>query len=698
MRLVDAHGHLESPEFEEKPEGLLDADAVAGLHTSADEAVTPPVASATFAAGARASFWKRVARPSPGLIGAFLVALCIVVHLRGLANGFVSYDDGRFITENPAMQEGLHWRGMVWAFTTDAELYFIPVTWLSHLLDCQIYGLRPWGHHLTSIMLHTLNTLLLFLVLTRMTGAAWPAALTAALFAVHPLHVESVAWVSERKDVLSAFFWMLTLGAYLRYTRRPNVRRYLLVLIVFALGLMAKPMLMTLPWILLLLDYWPLERVRRCEGVKGEKVKAGRILRRCALLVLEKVPLFVLAIADALLAYSMMKRGAVFTPAEHRPLDERLLHGVVASAGYLLKMIWPAGLAPYYPYPEGFPPLGQAAGAAVLLIAITGVAVFFWRRRPYLLVGWGWYMAALLPVIGLLQPVGFNFSDRYTYLPLIGVFLMVAWTLRGINGRLAFPGLVLAAFSITSIVQIGYWHDELTLFTHALAVTKDNVIAQNNVGLALAEKGQWNEAIAHYREALRIRPDFSHAHYNLGVALAGQGALQEAAAEYAEAIRVEPRQAKARNNLGNLLADQGRWAEAIEQYRAFLEQVPDSALAHNNLGRALAQLGRLEEAAQHFSQAVKLDPAYAAAHNNLGITLVKLGRFEEAAEYFTKATVLDPTNLKAYYNLGGVLMEIGRYDEALAQFKKLLDLDPADKQVRESINKATALRDSRNNK
>ena len=682
---------------------------------------------------------------------------------------FVGIDDAQYVTENARVTAPLSLDNMGWAFRTVSMSNWHPLTWLSHILAYQVFGANACGHHLVNVGLHAANALLLFAVMRRMTESVrqspgsesqsgdWrsrgQSLFVAALFAVHPLHVESVAWVAGRKDVLSAFFAFLALLGYTGYVRTPSVMRYaVLVVLPFVLSLMAKPMMVTLPFLLLLLDYWPLERVRRCEGVKGEKGKAVQTYRW---IFLEKVPLFAISAASSIVTFLAQQEGGSVMPFKTFPLGPRVSNALVAYIGYIFKAVAPVRLAVFYPHPEGALPLWQPIAAAAALVAITVLALLWLRRRPYLAVGWFWYLGTLAPVIGIIQVGPQAMADRYSYIPLVGLSIMVAWGIPdlvkagfgGLGGRdgrdgirffsfhtaLAVAGfIVIVLLGVAACLQVRHWRNSETLFGHALEVTKDNAVAQEGYGQALAGKGQWDQAMAHYREALRIQPDFGLAHCNLGVALAGQGARQEAAAEYAEAIRLDivPHQTKARICLGNLLSDQGRWAEAIEQYRAFLEQTPGDALAHNNLGRALAQVGRLDEAAEHFAKvtvldptnlkaynnlgnvlmkterydeaivqfkkALDLDPAYAVAHNNIGTTLAKLGRFGEAAEHFTKATVLDPTYLKAYYNLGDVLMETGRYDEAIAQFKKVLDLDPADKQARERMDKAMALRDSHN--
>lgn len=620
-------------------------------------------------------------------IGVLIVALCIVVHIRGLANGFVNYDDGRFITDNAVVQEGITWHGLGWAFTTNTEVYPIPLAWLTHMLDCQIYGLRPWGHHLTSILIHTANALLLFLILARMTRTLWPAALTAALFAVHPLHVESVAWMAERKDVLSAFFWMLTLGAYLRYARRPNVGRYLLVTILFVLGLMAKPMVMTLPAILLMLDYWPLGRVLEVRGdALAAPVKWRGIPRRCAWLIIEKIPLFALAIVDCIYSLILLKQSVGLASTEQRPFVARVFRAIVGYAMYLVKTVWPFDLCPFYPASEAIPPPWQIAGAALFLAAISALALFYWQRRPYLIVGWGWYLATLLPAIGLVQtPAGFNFSDRYTYLPLIGVFLMVAWALRkpgfAFGSKVNLPavgsGVVLAALSIISIVQVGYWHDGVSLFTHALEAAGDNPVAHNNLGQALDGLGRKQEALVHYEKAANdssyINPTV---HNNLASAYTEAGRIDDAIRQYGIAIEIDPTCAETHNNLGVLLVKRGRFPEALAYYGQALRLDPGYVSAYLNLGGALARLGKPSEAAGYFQEAVRLAPDDFRTHYNLATAWGSLDRIDEAVSEYLKVIELSPENVDAYINLGVAKSIQGRFDEALIFYERALALAP----------------------
>ena len=645
----------------------------------------------------------------------FLIGATLAVFWALKNNEFVNLDDNVYVTENLYVQAGLTFKGLSWAFTTTHASNWHPLTWLSHMLDCQLFGLKPTGHHLTSLLLHIVNTLLLFLVLRRMTGALWRSSFVAALFALHPLHVESVAWVAERKDVLSTFFWMLTMWTYIRYVERPRLDRYLLVLVSFVPGLMAKPMLVTLPFVLLLQDYWPLGRfqfnppsppfrkgghrrpepawyptcspselsVSRETAGKGPDFGAGRWggfesiypLR----LVLEKVPFFALSAVSSFLTFYAQKSGGAVVPLELFPIENRIATALVSYVGYIGKMIWPHHLAVFYPY-SGMLPAWQVAGAGLLLVWACVLVIRYARSRPYLLVGWLWYLGTLVPVIGLVQVGSQAMADRYTYVPLIGLFIMMAmgipdllagWRYRrivlGISG-----GLLLLIFMIVTWRQAGHWYNSITLFEHALDVTANNSIIHNSLGFVLAEKGKDEEASAHYTEALRFKPNYAEAHNNLGVVLGRQGNIREAIAHYTDALRFKPNFADAHYNLGFTLGREGNIKEAIAHYREALRIKPDYADAHNNLGVALVRQGNFKEAIAHFTEALRIKPDYTEVYCNLGNALSEQGRIEEAITHYTKALQIKPDYVGAHYNLGNALVRQGNIQEAITHYAKTL--------------------------
>ena len=519
-----------------------------------------------------------------------------------LDNDFVSYDDEKYVTRNRHVQMGLSLESVSWAWTTFAAANWHPLTWTSHMLDWQLYGDRPAGHHLSSLLWHLANTLLLFLVLRGLTGSIGRSAFVAALFGVHPLHVESVAWVAERKDVLSTWFWFATIGAYVRYTRRACTRRLLPVLGLLVLGLLSKPMLVSVPFTLLLLDVWPLRRL-----------ETGRIGASLAGPVREKLPLFFVAAASAVVTLAAQRSGEAIGSMEIYPLADRLSNALVAYSAYLWRTVWPFGLAVHYPHPRGDLPGWQIAVAASLLLLIT-LGVFRARvRRPYLLMGWLWYVGTLVPVIGLIQVGKQAMADRYSYVPLIGIFIMVAFGVPDLfppaSGARA-KRVVLATLACVSIAllivstrfQVVHWRDSVTLFEHALTVTPPNAIAHNGAGLALAEQGRLPEAIEHYRKAIEIRPGYAEAFNNLGGALATQGRVAEAIAGYDQALNIDPDYAEASNNLGVALARQGRFDEAIERFRAALAIRPCYGRAHSNLAAALHGSGEDEQAWREIEQ------------------------------------------------------------------------------------------------
>ena len=623
------------------------------------------------------------------LICLFLIVAIFAVFWQVRTHEFLKYDDQIYVTDNPHVKAGLTLKGVIWAFTTTHAGNWHPLTWLSHMLDCQLYGLKPAGHHLTSLVFHIASTLLFFLVLRQMTGALWRSGFVAALFALHPLHVESVAWVAERKDVLSTFFWMLTMWAYVRYAERPGLNRYLLVLLSFVLGLLAKPMLVTLPFVLLLVDYWPLGRFQfgQLSGYhrsNTDKSKDTSDQRSFPLrLVLEKIPLFALAAVSSLLTFLAQRSGGAVTSLESLPWETRMANALVSYVSYIGKMIWPDRLAVFYPYPDMLP-MWQVAGAGLLLGSVSLLVILAARRRPYLMVGWLWYLGTLVPVIGLVQVGEQAMADRYTYVPFIGLFIMIAmgvpdilsgWRYRRIVMAIS-AGLLLSIFMTVTWLQVQYWQNGVTLFEHSLEVTANNSISQFSLGIALDDQGRTQEAIVHYTEALRIKPDNVEAHYNLGIALAQRGKNQEAIVHFTEALQIKPDHANARNNLGVILASQGKTKEAIVYYTEALRINPINAYAHNNLGLILAQEGKNQEAIAHYTEALRIKPDYAEVHNNLGVALAQQGKNQEATRHFAEALRVKPDYAEAHNNLGLVLAQRGKNQEAITHFAEALRIKP----------------------
>ncbi len=574
----------------------------------------------------------------------FLTIAILAVFWRVQDHGFVNLDDDLYVTANPRVQAGLTVDGAVWAFTTTHASNWHPLTWLSHMVDCDLFGLNPGGHHFTNLLFHIANTLLLFLVFEQMTGALWPSAFVAALFALHPLHVESVAWVAERKDVLSTFFWLLTMGLYLRYVKRPRGGRYILVLVSFSLGLMAKPMLVSLPFVLLLLDYWPLGRLEFVPSsltTQLDTAKSTVLWSRRSLilrLVLEKVPLFGLATVSSIVTFLAQRSGGALESLNTIPLHIRFANTLVAYVTYMEKTVWPHDLAVFYPHPGRGLPVWQAAGAGLLLLSITVLVLRTARRHPYLTTGWLWYLGTLVPVIGLVQVGAHAMADRYTYIPLIGLFIVMAWGLSDILARWPHRRIALAtltagflvAFMICSRLQVQYWQNSIALFQHTLNVTNDNWLTHNNMGNALARQGRLDEAANHYSKALHIRPDDPMAHNNLGITLAEQGRLDEAVAHYSEALCIDVEFVAAYYNLGNALVQRGEFERAIASYVKALEIKPQFAEAHNNYAMVLAQQGKLDEAVSHFEEALRIKPDFQEARHNLAIALREASKHETA--------------------------------------------------------------------
>lgn len=525
---------------------------------------------------------------------------------------FINYDDDLNVTENRHVQQGLTADGVVWAFTTASVDYWRPLTWLTHMIDWDLHGAWAGGHHMTNVLLHVINALLLFAALNRMTRETWPSAFVAALFALHPLHVGSVAWVTERKDVLSGLFWMLCLIAYARYTERPGAKRYLLLILLFVCGLMSKPMVMTLPLILLALDFWPLRR----GPSKPQIVRA---------LVVEKLPLVALAAASTIGSYLQLYHTHQVLGPGAMPMPSRISNAVISYVRYIWKLFWPVGLSVHYPLIDHWPLLTTAA-ATTLLLTASAAAIRKRHDKPYLVVGWLWYLVGLLPVIGLVQGQDrASMADRYTYLPLTGLFVMIAWTMHDLGRlgsafQLAARTAALAAIgfcTVVSSVQVLYWKDSISLFRRALGVTKSNGLAHYNLGCALLASGDASGAEQQLELAFKLDPHSAPVQCNLGLALIRQGKPEEAVEHWEEALRIQPDNAEALVDLGNVMFQQGRPSEAMQRYRQALAFDPDSIEAHNNLAALLLRQGKVKEAILHLQIALQINPDYVEARDNL---------------------------------------------------------------------------------
>jgi Tfp pilus assembly protein PilF len=568
---------------------------------------------------------------------------------------FVNWDDPHYVTENQRVLDGLTWRNIQWAFTTGHAANWHPVTWMSHMLDAHLFGLHAGAHHLHSLLLHVVNTLLLFGLFHRMTAAMGRSAFMAALFAVHPLHVESVAWIAERKDVLSTFFWILCLWAYFWYARQPNAGRYLIVALWLALGLMAKPMLVTLPFVLLLLDYWPLGRTTLGGGFAEEsKTPFSTQPRSVGFLVLEKLPLLLLAAASSTVTFIVQRQGGAVSGLDTIPLQLRLENAVVAYVVYIGKMIWPQHLAVVYPYSRAIP-TWQVVGAALVLLAVSAMVIRYGRRYGFLPVGWYWYLGTLVPVIGIVQVGSQPWADRYSYVPSIGLSMMVAWGIHALLKQWSYRTLTLSVAGGLVILgcmgiasgQVRHWRNSHALWSHALEVSTGNFRAHNNLGNVLDRERKIEDAMAHYAEALRLNPDFVDARNNLGNVLWRQGRLSEAAAQYLEALRVKPDYAEAHNGLGSVLDDQGKVEEAITHFREAVRLNPELHQAHNNLGTVLGRQGKVDEAIRAFEEALRLRPDQATPHYNIAVILDQQGKTAEAIQHLERALLISPDDQNA---------------------------------------------------
>lgn len=567
------------------------------------------------------------------IVSLFLVVIILASYWQLPTHDFLLFDDNRYITHNTHVHEGITWENLAWAFSSTDFGYWHPLTWLSHMLVFQLFGLKFGMHHLTNLFLHIANTLLLFLVLKRMTGALWQSVFVAAMFALHPLNVESVAWASERKNVLSTFFWMVTLLTYVRYVERPGFYRYLQTFLVFVLGLMAKPVLITLPFVLLLLDYWPLCRFNLAGSDRGNQdphtsQKTG--LQRALLLrpVLEKIPFLSLSAVCVYLSSLSIQRFGNLVSTASVPMKLRITNALVTYVSYIKKMVWPRNLAIFYPYPQTVP-LWQAGGALLLLLCISFFVLRAVRSKPYLAVGWLWYMGTLVPAIGLVQAgLWPAIADRFVYVPLIGLFMIIAWGIPEIligwrhrkEGLVVIGALFFPILMVTTCLQLRHWQNGVTLFTHNLNVTHNNGLAHNELANALKQQGKFSKAMFHYSKALQINPNYAEAHNHLGFTLALQKDYKDAIYHYNEALRIKP----------------------------------DYTEAHNNLGTVLAQQENIKGAFYHFNKALEINPNYAGAYYNLGKIFANHGNIEKAILFYQKALELNPEMPQALYNLSWI--------------------------------------------
>ena len=621
-------------------------------------------------------------------VAALILIVAVLPYVQTLWHGFVDYDDNQYITQNEMVQRGLSFEGIKWAFTTFAASNWHPLTWLSHMGDVQVWGNWAGGHHLTNVVLHALNSVLLFAALVMMTASRWPSALVAFVFAAHPLHVESVAWIAERKDVLSACFGLLTIIAYVQYVKRRKLRNYVLVLCAFAFSLLSKPMLVTLPFVMLLLDLWPLKRL----GVEHEAL---------CVIIAEKIPLFAMAVASSIITVLAQQWGGAMHSLDHLPMFDRVGNASVAYGVYLLKTVWPANLAVIYPLSKPQPL--SIAGSILALIVISAIVTLMSRKRPYLITGWLWFLGTLVPVIGLVHVGAQAWADRYMYVPMIGLLMMAAWSVAELRAssswlaRATSIGAVIVTITclITASIQAAHWKSTITLFSHAVEVTERNAIANNILGNALRADRQFDEAQRHLEAALELNPSYAPAHNNLGQLMSDQGRFAEAQIHYEDSLRFNDRDASIWNNLGVAMFEQGKFQDAEARYRRAIETDPLFVYAYVNLGRALTAQSRNDESIKAYQAAIAIRPNTPEAYANLGAMLWNLRRIEDSIANFETALALNSDMIETRVNLGVALASQGRFEEAIAHFQLALKQNPTRSDIRDYLQMAQQQRDQK---
>ncbi|MBN1391983.1 MAG: tetratricopeptide repeat protein [Sedimentisphaerales bacterium] len=623
-----------------------------------------------------------------------LTLVTAAVFCQVCAYDFTNYDDGGYVYENFSIQGGFTPEAVKWAFTTGHNCNWHPLTWLSHILDWQLFGPKAGGHHLVNLIFHIANTLLLFIVLKEMTRGFWQSAFVAVLFALHPLHVESVAWVAERKDVLSTFFWMLTMLAYVRYVKQPSAARYLLTLPALALGLMSKPMLVTLPFVLLLLDYWPLARV------SFERRVLCHLIR-------EKIPFFILSAVSSAVTFFVQRSGGAVAGLVYLPLKTRILNTIFSYAEYIRKMVWPARLAVFYPYPDQNRLILYAVISAILLLAVTILVFRSAKTHRYLFTGWFWYLGTLVPVIGLVQVGMQAMADRYTYITLTGLFIIIAWGVPDLLTKwrykktaLALSALaVITTLSVRTYFQVRHWRDSLTLFQHAIDATGDNYTARLHLALSLLEQNRIDKAIKMYQKHLWEVPDSIEALNNLGIALGKQGKFDESVEHFEKALQIKPDYVSAHTNLSYVLLSQGKFDEAILHLTEAIRLSPLSVRAHYYLGQALTQKGRVGEAIKHFEEAIRLKPDWAEPMNDIAWFMTvsketKVRNPERAIRLAEKACKLSDYKKPEFLDtLAAAYAAAGDFEKAIGTAERALELcqSPEQNPLKEEIESRLAL-------
>ena len=627
----------------------------------------------------------------------FLAVATFSVYLQVKDHEFIDYDDKAFISQNSNIKSGLSKESVIWAFTTTLSGSWEPITWLSHILGYQLYGSSSKNHHLINVFFHITNAVLLFIVLLRMTGALWQSGFVACMFALHPMNVESVAWLMERNMLLCTLFWLLTMLVYIHYTEKPSIKRYSLVILFFALGLMSKSMIVTLPFVLLMMDYWPLKRLKVNQKKYNDKFEMDFVIKRSEVLrlVLEKIPLLILSLGLSITIFKLAEgyEGTDYMAAVS--FFGRLNNGMVSYLEYLAKTVWPTGLAVIYPHPLNTLAAWKGILCGMALLGVTFFSIRFIKKSPYFAFGWFWYLGVLVPVIGIFVQVGgeLAMADRYAYLPLIGIFIIIAWGLPELIARWRHrekilsisAGIIISMLMATTWIQLSYWKNTLDLFKRAISVANkkdpnfknpNHALLYNHLGLVFYNMGKPEESTSHYEMAIKIAPDLAMAHTNLGISHLSMGNTEEAISHYKTAIKFNPNHAHGHYNLGIVLFALGKIEEAISHYQTAIKLNPNYAAAHNNLGLILEGNGRTREAISNYRTAINLKPDYAAAHSNLGNTLFALGKTEEAIAHYKTVVRLRPGFFPAHTNLGNALFTLGKTEEAIAHYKTVIRLNP----------------------
>ncbi len=638
----------------------------------------------------------------PWLVCLFLIIMTLAAYAPVRHHDFVNFDDGVYVYSNQQVQNGLTIDSIRWAFTlikSDEVSYWHPVTWLSHMLDCQLFGVDPEWHHLSNLFFHLSNVVLLFLLLFRMTGEIWKSATVAALFALHPMNVDSVAWIAERKNLLSTTFWMLTMIAYIRYAARPSAWRYSIMMLVFALGLMAKPMLVTLPCALLLLDFWPLYRFewfrKNWLNKKASPIAVVPAFHVTSVnrLILEKIPPLVLSFAAIQLSFISLQKNSQILNEIIQPYSLRISNALVSYLHYLWKIIWPANLAVFYPFPSDIP-IWQPVAAAIALISLTSLIVIYSRQKPYLATGWFWYVGTLTPVIGIIQGgLWPQIADRWVYIPYIGIFIILAWGVPDILSRVHSKRTVLMGLSIASLMllftltssQLKHWKNTKTLFQHTLDVTQNNYYAHVALGRCFLKEDDHVQAMAHFQKALDILPYYVSAIEAIGEEYVFQKDYEKAFQYYQKAILLNPLNNQLFNKIGNLYLSTKQYDKAIKHYREAAAIDPYDPMAYNNLGAAYIFTDHIESAIQNLKKAIELKPDYAEAYYNLGLAAEKSGNADRAAIHFQKSVALNPDYAEAHNSLAKIFFQDGNLPQALQHFKQVARLSPEDAPARYNI-------------